>query len=112
MPSSAAISDLFPLMQSNFTFSRSSPRISLRNSEAPAPTGSSTTGIPISFALLPAISMAASFFSLGIPMFIISASHRDTISATSLGESAHIAAPPDASTKFTVSFMVTLFVII
>ena len=98
-------------MQSKLTSSRSSPRICLRNSDAPAPTGSSTTGIPISFALLPAISMAVSFFSLGVPIFIISASQSDTTSATSLGESAHMAAPPAASTKFTVSFMVTLFVI-
>ena len=74
---------------------------------APAPTGSSTTGTPRSFAARPASSIASTQCGESVPMLRTSAPASATISSTSSGACAITGSAPSASVAFAVSFMTT-----
>ena len=74
---------------------------------APAPTGSSTTGIPRSLAAAPAISIASIQSSESVPMLSTSAPARPAISRTSSFACAITGSAPSARIAFAVSFMTT-----
>ena len=94
-------------MTVNLISLRSRRAVSVRSRDAPAPTGSRTTGCPSSFALLPAMSIDSTVRLLSVPMFIFRPPHIDVISAASSLSSAIIGDAPQAMTMFAQSFTVT-----
>ena len=82
----------------------------MRRAEAPAPTGSSTTGMPIRLAWWPLFTIASSLRGLSIPRFSTSARQAAVISAPSSGTSAMMGLAPAASSTLAQSLMVTLLV--
>jgi len=81
--------------------------VSVLYAVAPAPTGSSTTGIWRAFAEPPASSIASTQCSDSVPMFSTSAEARPVISSTSSPACAITGSAPSASVAFAVSFMTT-----
>ena len=81
--------------------------VSVRYVVAPAPTGSSTTGMPSAFAARPAASIASTQCGESVPMFSTSAPARATISSTSSRACAITGSAPSASVAFAVSFITT-----
>ncbi len=81
--------------------------VSVRYAVAPAPTGSSTTGMLRSFAAFPASSIASIQGSESVPMLSTSAPASPTISATSSWACAITGSAPSARIAFAVSFMTT-----
>ena len=81
--------------------------VSVRYVVAPAPTGSSTTGTPRSFAARPASSIASTQCGESVPMFSTSAPAIATISSTSSRACAITGSAPSASVAFAVSFITT-----
>ena len=79
----------------------------MRSLVAPAPTGSSTTGTPASFAAFPASSIASIQGFDSVPMFSTSAPATDAISSTSSIACAITGSAPSESVAFAVSFMTT-----
>ena len=106
-PTSVATSPAFPRRTVTSTSSSSRRAVSVRYAVAPAPTGSSTTGMPRSFAALPASSIASTQCSESVPMLSTSAPARPTISATSSCACAITGSAPSARIAFAVSFMTT-----
>ena len=108
LPSARAfISEIFPLMTSISIFSRIFLAASVLCVLDPAPTGSKTTGLPSSFAFLPAFIIASYFCSLSVPILIFRPLHMDVISSASCGASAIIGLAPQARRTFATSFTVT-----
>ena len=101
------ISDKLPRMTAKRTFSTSSRVVSFRRADAPAPTGSSTTGIPFSLAVWPALTIDATVRAFSVPMFSTSALLMEVMSATSPMSSAMMGEPPQASSALATSFTVT-----
>ena len=88
--------------------SRSSRRaVSVRRWDAPAPTGSSTTGRPSRWAVWPARSMEGMVRLFRVPMFRFSPAHREVMSSTSAASSAMMGDAPQASTMLAQSLTVT-----
>ena len=106
-PARKRISELLPLMTVKRTSCSRVRRVSLRRSEAPAPTGSSTTGIFRALARLPAASMEATVRALSVPMLMTSAELRLTICSTSAASSAIMGEPPAARIMLAQSLTVT-----
>ena len=79
----------------------------MRYSVAPAPTGSSTTGIPRAVAAAPASSIASTQWPDSVPMLITSDDAMPVISSTSSPACAITGSAPSASVAFAVSFMTT-----
>ena len=76
----------------------------VRKDDAPAPTGSSTTGRPSRFAVCPECSIASARAVLSVPSLRQSAAQRAVISAASCGASAITGDAPQASRMFAQSF--------
>ena len=81
--------------------------VSVRYSVAPAPTGSSTTGIRRAFAAPPASSIASTQCADSVPMLITSADARRDHLLDLLARVRHHGSAPIASVAFAVSFMTT-----
>ena len=81
--------------------------VSFLSADAPAPTGSSTTGTPARLALCPAKIMESTVRAFSVPMFNTSACAMAAISPASAASSAIIGDAPTASTMFATSFTVT-----
>ena len=104
---SVRISEMLPRMTVGF-ISRSSRRaVSVRRWDAPAPTGSSTTGRPSRWAVWPARSMEGMVRLFRVPMFRFSPAHREVMSSTSAASSAMMGDAPQASTMLAQSLTVT-----
>ena len=87
--------------------SNSSPAVSVRSAEAPAPTGSSTMAWPSSAARAPATCMASMERAFSVPMLSTSPPQMAVMSATSAGSSLMMGLPPHARSAFAQSFTVT-----
>ena len=107
VPAIAAISETLPRIAVTRMLLRSRPIPSCRNAEAPAPTGSKTTGSPNSLARFPANSMAENLSGLGVPKLSTRLSLLPVISAASSGASAMIGDAPMASSTLAQSVAVT-----
>ncbi len=81
--------------------------VAVRYSVAPAPTGSSTTGICRAVAVPPASSIASTQCSDSVPMLRTSDDAMRAISSTSSPACAITGSAPSASVAFAVSFMTT-----
>ena len=101
------ISEMFPRMTENFTSRTRPSAVSVRRLDAPAPTGSRTTGCPSSFALLPAMCIDSIVRLFSVPILILRPEHTLVISATSALSSAMIGDAPHASAIFAQSLTVT-----
>ena len=80
--------------------------VSVRSLDAPAPTGSSTTGRPSAFAFFPARNMPSTM-AFSVPMLIFKALLIAVISSTSDASSAIVGDAPQASRIFAQSLAVT-----
>jgi hypothetical protein len=78
-----AISPALPQTAAISISERRRSAVSVRKDVAPAPTGSMTTGMPLSLALLPAINAASTKLGSSVPMFTTRAEAKPTISTTS-----------------------------
>ena len=101
------ISEIFPRMTANLTSFKSFKAVSVLSFEAPAPTGSRTTGSPSPLAFFPAASIDGMVRLLSVPMLILRPLHKAVISSTSAISSDIIGEPPQASRIFAQSFTVT-----
>ena len=101
------ISDIFPRKTLIFISSRILLVVSFLNDDAPAPTGSSTTGIFNSLAFFPDAIIDSIVLSFKVPIFITSAEAIDVISADSFKSSAIIGDAPIARSILAQSFTVT-----
>ena len=81
--------------------------VAVRYSVAPAPTGSSTTGIWRAVAAPPARSIASPQWLESVPMLSTNADARRVISSTSSPACAITGRAPTASVAFAVSFITT-----
>ena len=81
--------------------------VSLRSADAPAPTGSSTTGTPAWLARLPASTIDSTVRALSVPMFKTSAPAMEAMSPASAISSAMMGDAPTANTIFATSLTVT-----
>ena len=100
-------SEIFPLTTSNFTFSINSFAVLVLNLLAPAPTGSSKTTCPNSFAFFPAANIDGMVFLFNVPILMFKPPQIDVISSTSSISSDIIGLPPQASKTLATSFTVT-----
>ena len=80
---------------------------SMRRSEPPTPTGSSTAGMPSSAAFFAANAMPSSRRALGVPSLTASPAQADVICAVSCGSSAMMGGAPQASSRLAQSLAVT-----
>ena len=101
------ISEILPRITANFTSFSNRRAVSVRRVEAPAPTGSSTTGWPSSLDRFPAASMAGMVRWFRVPMLMFSPPQMAVISTASSGSSAIMGEPPQASSILAQSFTVT-----
>ena len=106
-PARYDISERFPLSMLIFTFSSIRFAVSFLKFDAPAPTGSKTTGTPSSLAFFPAATIDSTVLALRVPMFITRAFEIEVISAASAISSAMIGEAPMARMQFATSFTVT-----
>ena len=101
------ISEIFPRITVNFMSRTSSFAVFVRSPLAPAPTGSSSTTWPSTFAFFPAKNMDGIVFLFSVPMLIFNPWQIEVISSTSPESSAIIGLPPQARRIFATSFTVT-----
>ena len=94
-------------MTANRTPASSCRAAPARKAEAPAPTGSNTTGTPIALACRPAASMAGTRPACRVPRLRVSPRLREVISAASSGASAMMGEAPAASRMLAQSLAVT-----
>ena len=104
---SVRISEMLPRMTVNFTSRRRRSAVSVRRWEAPAPTGSSTTGRPSRLAVCPASSMEGMVRLFNVPMLRFSPAHSEMMSSTSAASSAMMGDAPQARTMLAQSLTVT-----
>ena len=104
---SVLISEILPRITVGCKVSISSIAVPVRSADAPAPTGSSKTGCPISFARFPASNIPAIVRLFNVPILIFRPPQMLVISSTSSASSAMIGLPPQASSTFATSFTVT-----
>ena len=103
----ASISERLPRMTVNRTSRSSCRAVSVRRREAPAPTGSSTTGMPRALAVLPQATMAGMVPRCRVPRFSTSPAAWAVISGASSGSSAIMGEAPQASSRLAQSLAVT-----
>ena len=101
------ISEMLPRMTVNFTSRSRRLAVSVRSWEAPAPTGSSTTGCPSRLAFFPASSMLVMVRLFRVPMLMFRPPQLVVMSSTSAASSAMMGEAPQASTMLAQSFTVT-----
>ena len=101
------ISEMLPRITVNFTSLSRPKAVSVRRVEAPAPTGSNTTGWPSSLARFPAANMAGMVRWFSVPMLMFSPPQMAVISSASPASSAIMGEPPQASSMFAQSLTVT-----
>lgn len=101
------ISEMLPRITVNFTSLSRRKAVSVRRRDAPAPTGSSTTGWPSWFAFLPASSMLVMVRLFRVPMLMFRPPQMVVMSSTSAASSAMMGEAPQASTMLAQSFTVT-----
>jgi len=106
-PTSVATSPALPRSTVTSISSRIRFAVSVRYVVAPAPTGSSTTGMPRAFATRPAMSIASTQCGESVPMLRTSAPAIAAISSTSSRACAITGSAPSASVAFAVSFITT-----
>jgi len=103
----ARISEALPRMMAGRMALTRARAVAVRYSVAPAPTGSSTIGMPRSSARSAAMYMALTHSLLRVPMLITRAEAMPTISAASSSAWAITGEAPMASSAFAVLFMTT-----
>ena len=101
------ISDTLPRITLKGISSSSRKAVAVRSREAPAPTGSSTTGCPRAAARLPAFSMAGMVRWFNVPMLMLVPAQRVLISSASSTSSAIMGDAPQASRMLAQSLTVT-----
>ncbi len=111
-PARAMISDPLPRTMHGRTRSMICAAVVVRRVDAPAPTGSSTTGMPRSRAAAPARNMLSIHGALRVPMFSTSAETMFTSSAISSRAWAMMGEAPAASSALAVTFMTTKLVML
>ncbi len=106
-PATKRISDRLPrIAAKRISLSRRST-VRFRSGDAPAPTGSSTTGIPLALAAFPAASMDSTVRVFSVPMLSTTAEARAAMSAASAISSAMMGEAPIASVALAQSLTVT-----
>ena len=103
----AIISLALPRMMVGWQTRISSRHASVRALVAPAPTGSSTIGIPLRDAAAPAILIPSSQASSKVPIFSTRAPAMDVISSTSRGQCAMTGEAPMARSALAELFITT-----
>ncbi|GAM92104.1 hydroxyethylthiazole kinase [Listeria monocytogenes] len=111
-PAIAASSPAFPRIAVNWISANNSCTTLRRYEVAPTPTGSSTTGVPATFAARPAIFIAVTSSPSSVPILITSTSAIFASSSISSFAEAIIGDAPIASNPFAESFATTIFVIL